>query len=59
VVAIPKANRIEHVDENFGALEFKLDKEDIGKIDDKSRAFQQPPIAFRIKQRDFGRKLNV
>ncbi len=59
VVAIPKANRIEHVDENFGALEFKLDKEDIGKIDDKSRAFQQPPIAFRIKQRDFGRELKV
>ncbi len=59
VVAIPKANRIEHMDENFGALEFKLDKEDIRKIDDKSMEFQQPPIAFRIKQRDSGRELRI
>ena len=54
VVAIPKADRIEHVDENFGALGFKLSDEDIREIDRKSEAFAQPSLAASFRRRTLG-----
>lgn len=33
VVAIPKAEKEKHIDENLGSLEFELNKEDIDKLD--------------------------
>jgi diketogulonate reductase-like aldo/keto reductase len=42
VIAIPKAGTVEHVRENHGALELKLDEDDLRELDE---AFPPPRTA--------------
>lgn len=52
VVAIPKANSARHVDENFGAVGFKLKEGDVGMIDEQAKAFGQRSLAASFKERN-------
>lgn len=45
VITIPKASSVEHVEENIGAMDFKLSNDDLKKIDVLSKDFQKAPLA--------------